>query len=300
MLKWAVNRIPENGSTNEYVLRKRRRTINTNKSDLDNLDKRALKCNKENVFTSTPNFKRSRQNSLSPTLKDISNVTIVHKDLNTSSAKKHRRDAPPQYASTLPIFGVEYMPFTLEDKPLLPLANNLNQFFTPRYFPNGPDSDIIIRNTSSKELKLDEVHYDIHSNDVSQNLSKVGDETLEKIIDDILESAQKIPKPKNRSSTYQRGEDPANDLIFHKGKLIMSPKKFIEAVDTTIILNDIDVRNEREVRTPDHSTMIQPLKRQRVVRRKHNIQSLKKNPDISKELVKPLTQTTNFQFDVHR
>lgn len=127
--------------------------------------------------------------------------------------------------------------------------------------------------------------------DSSMNSSAMGDMTLDKMIDAILESAKKekwTPRlrrsisiksnkeksSKNTSSTYKPADDPANDLkefnnnnnsninnnnykdttdggIKRPCDIYLLPENYKEAAERTIILEETTISNEREVRTPD-------------------------------------------------
>jgi hypothetical protein len=114
---------------------------------------------------------------------------------------KRRGESPIQdeskrfrYCPTLPTFDIEYSPCHFEEKSILP---------TPH--------------VSAKQLLFtDSAEESIHA-------SKVGDITLDQIIDEILMSAKKpLKKAKYTSSpSYQRCYDPASDLIFMNGELIL-------------------------------------------------------------------------------
>ncbi|KFB44000.1 AGAP004701-PA-like protein [Anopheles sinensis] len=150
------------------------------------------------------------------------------------------------------------------------------------------------------------------TNELSLNSSEMGDITLDKMIDAILESAKKdtrwaTPRPKRSSSikskqskgsspTYTPADDPATDLYLLERRL---PARIAQqAGDTTIILEETSHVNEREVKTPEpireHQTtsstrrgfrqslnklvLASPLeaachlRRQKAVRRKHGKQ----------------------------
>lgn len=137
--------------------------------------------------------------------------------------------------------------------------------------------------------------------DESLSSSALDDTALDKMIDAILESARK-EKPSfarnfvgrkaqlafrtsfrrfsSDSPTYTAADDPASDLSKFCGNYVISPEKIIEAGERTIILDEKNVVNEREVKTPEtlevDNTIVSSnesnchLKRQRAVRRKHN------------------------------
>lgn len=149
--------------------------------------------------------------------------------------------------------------------------------------------------------------------------SALDDSALDKMIDAILESARK-ERPSivrnlavrkvhlgigmngggvggggnhamhTESPTYTAAEDPASDLNKYCDNFLISPDKLLAAGERTIILEETNQVNEREVKTPDElssrtkrakcdrksshattkATSSCHLRRQRAVRRKHN------------------------------
>uniref|UniRef100_A0A182PMR4 PDZ domain-containing protein n=1 Tax=Anopheles epiroticus TaxID=199890 RepID=A0A182PMR4_9DIPT len=104
----------------------------------------------------------------------------------------------------------------------------------------------------------------MEDNELSLNSSEMGDLTLDKMIDAILESAKKdnrctTPHPKRSlsikskqskgtSPTYTPADDPAADLFLGQ----RFPTRVIrQDAETTIILEATSQVNEREVKTPD-------------------------------------------------
>lgn len=143
----------------------------------------------------------------------------------------------------------------------------------------------------------------LHSEE-SLSSSAMDDTALDRLLDAILESGKKektsfvrsltLRKSNNSnkafnpnfgSPTYTAAEDPASDLNLFCDKFLVSPEKMICAAERTIIIDDMEVVNEREVRTPeviDKPDIVesakQPniandgschLRRQKGVRRKH-------------------------------
>ncbi|XP_053664906.1 uncharacterized protein LOC128714053 [Anopheles marshallii] len=105
----------------------------------------------------------------------------------------------------------------------------------------------------------------MEDSELSLNSSEMGDLTLDKMIDAILESAKKdsrwtTPRPKRSlsvkskqskgsSPTYTPADDPAADLYLG---LRCAPRLFRQEGETTIILEETASHiNEREVKTPD-------------------------------------------------
>ncbi|XP_055595620.1 uncharacterized protein LOC129746143 isoform X2 [Uranotaenia lowii] len=218
----------------------------------------------------------------------------------TSTAKKDPNNL--QYASTLPTFDIEYSPCGVKNVPFLSIRGlglGDSYFDNPgRYFhedqpapkrhktflaPAAPPAEksepsltplssrlselrfskiSFKRNAEPKTLNNNQIFNDEES---SLNSSEMGDITLDKMIDAILESAKKdrlVPsrpkrsssvksKQSNLSPTYTPAEDPAADL--YKDTLIERlPPKLIEHAETTIILEEPASNvNEREVKTPE-------------------------------------------------
>lgn len=145
----------------------------------------------------------------------------------------------------------------------------------------------------------------------SLSSSALDDTALDKMIDAILESARK-ERPSivrnlavrnlhlaigsnggggghtmhTESPTYTAAEDPASDLNKYCDNFLISPDKLLAAGERTIILEETNLVNEREVKTPealdtkrakiDKKCLIETaktnschLRRQRAVRRKH-------------------------------
>lgn len=142
-------------------------------------------------------------------------------------------------------------------------------------------------------------------NDESLSSSALDDTALERMIDAIIESAKKektsfvrsITSRKSNAShqaynpnfgspTYTAAEDPASDLSFFCDKFVVSCDKMTAVAERTIIIEDMEGINEREVRTPEVMDKPDPIKavkrterlnsegschlrRQRAVRRKN-------------------------------
>ncbi|XP_038107189.1 uncharacterized protein LOC6035972 isoform X4 [Culex quinquefasciatus] len=210
----------------------------------------------------------------------------------TSTAKK---DVP--YATTLPTFDIEYSPCGIKNVPFLALRglglgdsyfDNPGRYFhdeqpaskRPKPFAEPAPVDKPVEpgmtplSSRLSELRFSKLSFKRHEpktvnnnqifkddDERSLNSSEMGDITLDKMIDAILESAKKDPRPKRSSSvkskqvkipspTYTPADDPASDL--YKDTLIHQlPPKLIEQAETTIILEESTVVNEREVKTPE-------------------------------------------------
>lgn len=262
----------------------------------------------------------------------------------TSTAKK---DANLPYASTLPTFDIEYSPCGVKNVPFLalrgigltdsyfenpgryfpddqpPAAKRSKPFTTPAPPPDKLGPGLTPLSSRLSELRFSKISFKRHAEpkttinnnqifndeEPSLNSSEMGDITLDKMIDAILESAQKDhPKrsssvkskqPKVPSPTYTAADDPASDL--YKDTLIVQlPPKLIDHVETTIILEESTNINEREVKTPEpvksaksfrqsltRFVLASPLdacnlRRQKAVRRKNKADQIEKEPSEKK------------------
>lgn len=254
-----------------------------------------------------------------------------------STAKK---ESNQPYATTLPTFDIEYSPCGVKNVPFLalrglglaetyfenpgryfhenqaPAAKRPRPFVAPAPVPEfKPEPSLTPLSSRLSELRFSKISFKrqtipktinnnqiFHDEEPSLNSSEMGDITLDKMIDAILESAKKdtkviTPRPKRSSSlkskhaklaspTYTPADDPASDL--YKDTLIdQLPPRLIEQAETTIILEQTTHVNEREVKTPEamkcgkslrqslsRFVLASPLdachlRRQRAVRRKH-------------------------------
>lgn len=154
------------------------------------------------------------------------------------------------------------------------------------------------------------------SAETSLSSSALNDTALDKMIDAILESARKerpsvvrnlaprkihlaLMQMESESPTYTPAEDPAEDLNKFCDNFQISPNKLIG--ERTIILEESNSVNEREIRTPEtinakrkkldkikcntkHKSNSCHLKRQRAVRRKH----IKTDPQHQKNKAEPV------------
>lgn len=153
--------------------------------------------------------------------------------------------------------------------------------------------------TNFIDEKASKMH--LPSIETSLSSSALNDTALDKMIDAILESARKerpsivrnlaprkihlaLMQMGSESPTYTPAEDPAEDLNKFCDNFQISPNKLIG--ERTIILEEPNAVNEREIRTPEavdakrmkldkvkshvkHVSNSCHLKRQRAVRRKH-------------------------------
>lgn len=217
-------------------------------------------------------------------LKDLSNITpekftgsLLHTPKRLETPAK-APSLPQPYASTLPTFDLEYSPCELIPGRLLALRGvgiADNYFEKPRYI------------TQEFKRKCEKRSVPVHDEESSLSSSKMGDLTLERMIDAIIESARKdrkVPKSKQvthplvMSPTYTPADDPASDL-----------HEFWDSKSETYQQeqNANGDFNEREVRTPEafendnqpqsfHNAVVScQLRRQRAVRRKRKLTELK-------------------------
>ncbi|XP_030381919.1 uncharacterized protein LOC115629567 [Scaptodrosophila lebanonensis] len=244
---------------------------------------------KENQLTSTP---LPLATCRTPRLKDLSNIMRTPATATASASAittpktlpspwqtppSTLRAKPPVYASTLPTFEAEYSPSAaVIPGPLLALRGMGipdSYFEKPRYLEQKP-----LPLPASTAAQLAE--------QPTLSSTQMGDVTLERMIDAILESTHKAvppnprPRPRQRlrqrqrqrlaatiavhSPTYRPAYDPASDLCEYWQP---SPDA------------DGETYEEREVRSPLPAPHTQSkrrsqslhLRRQRVVRRKRKI-----------------------------
>lgn len=267
--------------------------------------------NKENHLTSTPLPSSMRNISASPlrklgSLKDLSNITpdkLAASPVPVVVPLTPKRIVPAkklQYASTLPTFGLEYSPCEVVPGPILALRGigiADNYFEKPRYLSEEFKHFTQNQRGEKRTKVLSTIPSVVHAADEESSLSssKMGDLTLERMIDAILESARKdrkdrkVPKAKHcadhlvMSPTYTPADDPASDL--HE---FWDPQKEkYQQEQKPPLKRPTPVFNEREVRTPEtsdkHNRSLDfqnvvascQLRRQRVVRRKRKLNELK-------------------------
>lgn len=316
MLKWAVNgtcrqslqQLPIPATTTRQSLSNKRHSLDnllvdtptnrrvTKRKSTEHemcLRKRIHKQNycdedKENfTITSTPlpsSLRRSLHSplrKLNSSLKDVSNITpdkfvmtpaktgAIFDDCATPTLANQpsKPQKPTQYASTLPTFDVEYSPCNIVPGPILALRG-MGVGIADSYFekPMGR-----YMNTTKKKQPKEE--------EDTLSSSRMGDMTLERMIDAILESARKESKPTKpnhklntcyiMSPTYTAADDPASDL-----NEFWDTDSYIHSGSKTIMPATCRKYNEREVRTPkedDENDIFGNLKRQKAVRRKRNL-----------------------------
>lgn len=165
----------------------------------------------------------------------------------------------------------------------------------------------IKRNMNNNNNNFDE------EDDTNISSKALNDTELDKMIDEILESSRKIKHSSIRR--YSPPTAPASTIKLDSrcdpdtvkfdtfcDNLVLSPTKILEAANHTIILEDPATFNEREVRTPPDTSMEVDenviemnanenechLRRQKGVRRKHNIKTKKQtdSPPTTGELMR--------------
>ncbi|XP_002022896.2 uncharacterized protein LOC6597765 [Drosophila persimilis] len=304
MLKWAVNQ-PRPSYMEETTATPMRRGAGSYSEfhALRGKLKRKSLClalahgqGKENQLTSTPLPASSLPvHPRTPLLKDLSN--IMSSPLTTPTPTPTPTLRPPAYASTLPTFEAEYSPSAaIIPGPLLALRGMGipdSYFEKPRYLEQKP---LPLPLPLPLPMPVPQAPA-TKSGQTTLSSSQMGDVTLERMIDAILESTRKAPAPRQprqrlrqrhrhhplssttssaaaaaaaatHSPTYRPAFDPASDLC----EYWRSPHA--------------SGYEEREVRSPQPATVdgqsqsqsqsqgkrrSLQLRRQRVVRRKRKI-----------------------------
>ncbi|KAM7348605.1 uncharacterized protein ACRADG_007882 [Cochliomyia hominivorax] len=291
---------------------KQRRRLKRKSSDLGTLRPKTSWHDKENQYTSTPLHTSARSFSESPSrkmdsLKDLSNIVpditysspitlntnkMCNNILKTPEITQSRKNLPNNYASTLPTFDVEYSPCALIPGPILALRGvgiPDSYFDKPRYITPQPKEDSNnLNKVSSIETKtipkatVPILKYPVYMEESTLSSTKMGDVTLERMIDAILESNRKERKPQktqknsqqqqfNMSPTYTPAEDPASDLHevwdSEKARYRQKEKKFRAGLTKKSLFK------EREISSPQMQETIDPghLRRQGGLRRKRKI-----------------------------
>ncbi|KAL5276332.1 hypothetical protein ACFFRR_001899 [Megaselia abdita] len=283
LLDTPTNRRVTKRKSSEHEMSLRKRIHKQNYCDED----------KENfTTTSTPLPKSLRRSLHSPklhgSLKDLSKITpdkfvitpvktrAIFDDCMTPTPANPRPTKPSQYASTLPTFDVEYSPCNIVPGPILALRG-MGVGIADSYFEKPMGRYL----NSKKKLPT----CPLPQEEESLSSSKMGDMTLERMIDAILESARKESKPTKpnhklntcqiMSPTYTAADDPASDL-----NEFWDTDSYIHSGSKTIMPATCRKYNEREVRTPkddDDSDIFGNLKRQKAVRRKRNLKQSSAN-----------------------
>uniref|UniRef100_A0A1A9WZE1 Uncharacterized protein n=1 Tax=Glossina brevipalpis TaxID=37001 RepID=A0A1A9WZE1_9MUSC len=335
MLKWAVN-----GSRQTYLQdeneklslsntrqpRRRLKCKSLNIYDESTMMKsKTVWRGKENRCTSTPLHASNHiyidsPSSKTGSLKDLSNILTESSEFVRKSpltGKVNNKNMPTNYSSTLPTFDVEYSPCTLISGQILALRGvgvPDSYFGKPRYLSSqfhGKDLSqlgeealeikSICPNEKLKNPTLSSSNLIPLKEDSSLSSSKMGDITLEHMIDAILESTLKEKKltkhskhsqshhqyhhqqqsqqqqqqQQQLSPTYTPGDDPASDLheVWDSNELRYRQKeqKQINRFSRKRLFNETQSVNNSQQTAISPDNNITKLKRQRVVRRKRKI-----------------------------
>ncbi|XP_039498069.1 uncharacterized protein LOC120455721 [Drosophila santomea] len=300
MLKWAVNQPRPSYLARDEVVATSGEAIGSSYSEFHALRGKlkrksiGVAAGKENQLTSTPLPASSLSlHTRTPLLKDVSNILATPPSGGASGATGGAAAAPLKFACTLPTFEAEYSPNAAVIPGSLIALRGVgipdSYFEKPRYLEQKPLPHPHPAPPASEQNTL--------------SSSQMGDVTLERMIDAILESNRKVlpnsrqqqhqhqhrqPRQHLRqrhrlrqqvlrsshahthtqtpSPTYRPAFDPASDLC----EYWKSPSR-----RDSLPANGFE---EREVRSPTVATESQDpkrhslqLRRQRVVRRKRKI-----------------------------
>ncbi|EDV46989.1 uncharacterized protein LOC6550654 [Drosophila erecta] len=301
MLKWAVNQPRPSYLARDEAMATSSEAVGSSYSEFHALRGKlkrksiGVAAGKENQLTSTPLPASSLSlHTRTPLLKDLSNILATPPSGGASGATGGAAAAPLKFACTLPTFEAEYSPNAAVIPGSLIALRGMgipdSYFEKPRYLEQKP-------------LPHPHPHPAPPEQNSEQNTlssSQMGDVTLERMIDAILESNRKVlpnatqqqhqhkhqhrqPRQHLRqrhrlrqqvlrssqtqtpSPTYRPAFDPASDLC----EYWKSPSRRDS--------QPADGFEEREVRSPVPSESQDPkrhslqLRRQRVVRRKRKI-----------------------------
>lgn len=341
-------------STQTLTLPAKRQWLKRKSSDI--YLSRRLKnwLDKENQVTSTPlhsNLKTYNRNAHLRRLnssKDLSNITpYENADSNnsqnsilsqfnapsqSSDSDTSTKNNPVNYATTLPTLEVEYSPCGLVPGPILALRGlgiADTYFDKPRYLPHNENDQTLVQTqpstniTNSTFQNHENVRRSLNSvrdDTVSLSSSKMGDQTLERMIDAILESTRKEKKPMKfarhlnnqqfavMSPTYTPAEDPANDLsefwieTQNEEPLLQTMYKNRRSLPASVARTSI--YSEREVRSPNRTSNRKyntfHLRRQRAVRRKRKTYKDRVKQYTYKPAEPTLTNKELTESDEHR
>ncbi|XP_011183206.1 uncharacterized protein LOC105212722 [Zeugodacus cucurbitae] len=307
-------------STQTQTLSAKRQRLKRKPSDIYLSRRLQNWLDKENQVTSTPlqsNLKTHNRNGALRRLnsfKDLSNITpydnavsnnplnSILSLLNTPSQSLDsnilKNNNPVNYATTLPTLEVEYSPCGPVPGPILALRGlgiADTYFDKPRYLPHNKNDETLIQiqpsfnatnSTFQCQRNMRRSLNSVRDDTASLSSSKMGDQTLERMIDAILESTRKEKKPMKfarqssnqqqcvMSPTYTPAEDPANDLSefwmeSQNGEtLLQTIRKKRRSLPASVA--SASIYSEREVRSPRRTSKrnIFHLRRQRAVRRK--------------------------------
>ncbi|XP_011291228.1 uncharacterized protein LOC101899348 [Musca domestica] len=227
-----------------------------------------------------------------------------------------RSTMPSNYASTLPTFDVEYSPCSLIPGPLLALRGvgiPDSYFEKPRYITPSQNQETPLAKTTNttttttsarlseeslenktflkpKSLNFKYPHYMEES---SLSSSRMGDVTLERMIDAILESNRKQQKklhkhcPSNMSPSYTPADDPASDLQevwdSEKARYRQKEQEFRSKLTKKCLFNEREICSPQTKALEESQCRLEKpeeldlglLRRQRGVRRKRKLEQIK-------------------------
>ncbi|KAH8338014.1 hypothetical protein KR059_002549 [Drosophila kikkawai] len=257
---------------------------------------------KENQLTSTPlPASAASLAPRTPLLKDLSNILATPpsgKGRGTEAGKGAEGGAvaPAKYACTLPTFEAEYSPTAaIIPGPLIALRGMGvpdSYFEKPRYLEQKPLP--APQPSAQKEQQQ-------QPGSTTLSSSQMGDVTLERMIDAILESNRKAPPPRQRqprqhlrqqqmrhrqqllrvtsssripsgthSPTYRPAFDPASDLCEYWKSPSRRDSLPADGFEEREVRSPLATANCATSQTKSKSLQLQ-LRRQRVVRRKRKI-----------------------------
>ncbi|XP_017013769.2 uncharacterized protein [Drosophila takahashii] len=293
MLKWAVNQPrPSYLARDELMATSHQEAVGSSYSEFHALRGKlkrkslGLTQGKENQLTSTPLPSSLTLGTRTPLLKDLSNILATPPPPSGASGVPTAAAAPLKFACTLPTFEAEYSPNAAVIPGSLIALRGVgipdSYFEKPRYLEQKPLPHPAVPAPVSAQTTL--------------SSSQMGDVTLERMIDAILESNRKghLRQPRQHlrqrhrqqvlrsshsqsaiqthSPTYRPAFDPASDLC----EYWKSPSRRDSL--------PADGFEEREVCSPASNLNPHPnpsqslgkrhslqLRRQRVVRRKRKI-----------------------------
>ncbi|KAH8338013.1 hypothetical protein KR059_002550 [Drosophila kikkawai] len=309
MLKWAVNQPRPSYLAREETPRVVPVTTTTSYSEFHALRgklKRKSLCvgqGKENQLTSTPlPASAASLAPRTPLLKDLSNILATPpsgKGRGTEAGKGAEGGAvaPAKYACTLPTFEAEYSPTAaIIPGPLIALRGMGvpdSYFEKPRYLEQKP--------LPAPQPSAQKEQQQQQPGSTTLSSSQMGDVTLERMIDAILESNRKAPPPRQRqprqhlrqqqmrhrqqllrvtsssripsgthSPTYRPAFDPASDLCEYWKSPSRRDSLPADGFEEREVRSPLATANCATSQTKSKSLQLQ-LRRQRVVRRKRKI-----------------------------
>lgn len=310
MLKWTVRK-----RLGEETTRSRRsfgdvlnndenkaRKLHKRRSLGSHLNSEKIKIDKENHFA-TPTRRKNPRNNSTP-LSDRGN--LIEKAKSPSIFK---------FAPTLPTFDVEYSPMhkqivtdCCDELPVkrmrLDFMDLSYEFKPTSASTSSPTSTPLVTRRILHEKCAPVIDSD---SSLSMNSSEVGENTLQKMIDSILESARhgkkfsKRTKSKttkkeirDRNANFMANIDEEFAMEQKSIERLLSSSKIAQAAEKTIIIAGDAAGNEREVKSPAKIVDEEcQLKRQNAVRRKNTCNG---NEKINKKKSEEESRKTEKEF----